>query len=255
MKTNNKLIAGILIVVIVLLAYFAFFRSTATVDAIGIGEIEAEPDELSVYVMIDVKNQTAEQVKDQLGEVSDELVVSLLKIGIEKKQIQLASYNIYQDYVWDGRTSKAQGFRGNQQVVIKLNKEQFDLVFETIDAVVDSGALLNSLSYELSEEAQKQYKAEALTEAGQDAKMKAEATAEGVGKSLGKIISLETDEYSYNPRPYYDYGFAAGSEKAVDSIAISESAEQAKSAAQLNINPQELTITARVFVTYKLSRF
>lgn len=237
-------IAGLLVVGVLALVGYLFLGGGAVVSAQGVSVIEAEPDLVSIYINAQVKNESASVAKDELSEISDKVVFELMKLGLEKKDIELGSYNIYEEYNWEEGKRESTGFVASQQIIVKTG--DFELSPEIVDVAVDSGALVSYINFELSPEKESQYKTQALEEAGKDAKAKAEATASGLGKSLGTLISVESQDFHYGgPVPFYAY--------AEDSSASSESAEARKAA--IDLAPRDVEVRASIVVKYKLRSF
>ena len=240
---NNKVLMGIVAVAILLIAGYLFLGNGATVSAIGESKIKAQPDEVSIYLTIQNTTETAQEVQNNLSAVSDKLLLAMLKLDLAKEDVQLDSYGVNPNYVWDGRQQYQKGFSGYQSVIVKV--KSFNKVSEVVDASIGSGALVSAINFELSQDKQNEYKAQALEAAGKDAQIKAKATASGLGKSLGKLVSVQNNEYNYYPYRYYSYDALGAS---------SENAVMAKQAA-VDLAPKDLEITARIAVTYKLGWF
>jgi len=242
MEMGNKLIVGILIVVIiVVVAYLGIGSSGATVSATGESDIEVQPDLVSVYLNLQTKNVSSVDAKDALDSISEDVQIALLRLGLDRKDIQMQSYNIYQEYDWSNGQRKENGFVASQQIVVKT--EDFDLTADIVDVAIDNGALVSWINFELSDEKQKEYKIQALEEAGKDAKTKAEATASGLGKKIGALVSVQSQDFNYGPYRYFESGFADG----VNSVEVKEAA--------LNIAPKDVNVRATISVQYKLRNF
>ncbi|MDP1695998.1 MAG: SIMPL domain-containing protein [archaeon] len=234
---NRILIA--LVIGILLVGGYIYYNTGAIVSAQGSSNIKVQPDEVSIYLNIETKNLTAQGAKDANDEITDNVVTELVKLGLERKDIQFSSYNTYPEYDWSNGQQKFKGYVVSQQLVIKT--KDFDLVYGIVDKSVNAGALVNYINFELSDEKQSDYKSQALTEAGKDAKDKAEATAAGLGKNLGRLVSVQSQDFYYQPWNLYDKAVAT------DSGGAREVA--------MNIQPQDKEVTASITVQYKLSLF
>lgn len=237
---NEKLIATILIAGILVIGGYLYMVSGAEVSAQGNAEIEAIPDQASIYIMIEARNESAQAAQNQHDLIKDELLTDLIKLGLEMEDIQTSYYNVEPEYDWSDGSRKQIGFVGREQIVISV--QDFDDVASIVDAAIDSGAYVSGIHFELSQEKQNEYKALALEEAGKDARNKAQATAEGLGKSLGRLISVQSQDFNYYPRVYY--------EASVGSMDASEAREVAAT-----ITPRDVEVRASVVVKYKLSLF
>ena len=242
----GKIVLGLIaIIALVIFSVFGYlaYSNAPTVTAEGTNTITAQPDEVNVNIYISQKNATAEDARNRLAEISDELLTSLIKLGLERKDIQTEQVSVNPDYNWYNGRNEIRGYVASQSITVKL--KDFNKISKVIDSAVDSGAYVSWINYEISDEKQSQYKSQTLEAATRDAKRKAEATASGLGKKLGSLVSIQTPEYGYNPYPLYRYSGAA--DMAVASVANAE----AKQAA-LNIQPKDLEISSRVLVKYRV---
>jgi len=239
---DNRIIFALVAIALVLVGGYLYYNAGATVTAQGTAQVTATPDEVSVYINIEARNSSAELAQAQQSEINDNLLTELIKLGLERKDIQTTNFNVYEDFDWrnGGRTSK--GFIASHQILVKTDK--FDKVGAIVDKAIEAGALVSGINFELSQEKQNEYKQDALKKAGEDARKKAEATAEGLGKSLGRLVSVESNEFNYNPYQLY----AAGG------MDMAKSNAEAKSVA-MNIAPKDIDTSATIQVKYKLSLF
>ena len=243
---NNKIFIAIVVVAILAIGAFLFTSNTgATVSAVGSAQIEAQPDKVSVQLYIEKRATTAQEAKDLHDEALDDLVVNLIRAGLDRDEIKMQSFNIYPEYEWTNGQNKQKGFIARQDIVVETGN--FGFVTSIIDAAIDSGGLVSYINFELSEEKQDDYKVRALEEAGKDAHRKAEATAAGLGKKLGALVSVQSEEFNYFPYKYFEG-------RAADGISTAEAAVEAKQAA-VNLDPQEIQVSATIRVEYKLKGF
>jgi uncharacterized protein YggE len=242
----DKSVQITLIVVLAIMAltgigYMIFTSLTPSLNTVtgnGQATIEAVPDLVAVYFNVETEGETSKEAKDKNAEIVDDLIISLLKEGFERKDIQTQNFNIYPDYDWNNGNREIKGYRATHSIKIELSTEEFDKIGEVIDAGVDAGAGISYINFELTQEKQNEYKAEALKLAAQDAKIKAESVAEGLGKNLGKLVSVSDSYFNYSPWRIYemDEGQTVGMAKE----------------ATTNIQPGEQEISASVRVIYKL---
>jgi len=203
----------------------------------GTSEMTVAPDNAIVYLYIETRNASAEEAKNMNAEISDKVLTELIKLGLERKDIQTENYNIYPDYKWVNNQQTSNGYVASNY--IKVQTKDFDKVGKIVDASVDSGALVNYINFELSTEKNNEYKAQVLENATKDARTKAEAIASGLGKRVGSVISITTNDYNYYPYRYYD------------NMAMTAGASEMKVAAT-NIQPKDLDISATIQVTYRI---
>jgi len=239
---ENKIILAILVLGIIISGVFLFNGNGAVVSARGESVLEVQPDEVSVYVNIESTGNNAQEAKEGLDRISNDVLTELVKLGLERKQIEFLNLNIREDfdYVVGRRISK--GFVASQSLNVKTG--DFDIVPKIVDVAIDSGALVSYINFEISDELRSDYKSRALEKAGEDAREKAEATAAGLGKKLGKLVSVQSEDFNYGPVVYYASAESSGSD------AVAETREAA-----LNIYPKDVEVRADISVRYKLRRF
>ena len=233
-------ITVIIIAVLILAAIAGFFiydavRGKATVAAIGNYETKVQPDEAVVYLQVQTKSSSAEQAKDDNAKIVDNVMTALIKVGLERSDIETENFNINPDYNWTSGRNEIIGYTASHN--IKITTKDFANVGKIIDAAVDNGALVSYINFELSNAKSNEYKAQALASASQDARTKASSIASGLGKTLGQIVSITTSDYNYYPYPLYRAEASGGAD--VKSVAT-------------NIQPKSLDITATVTVTFEI---
>ena len=243
-------ITGIIAVTIVVLALIGYMgvnglinMNAKTVEAQGYSSIKVTPDLVNVYFTVETKGKTAAEAKDNNSIIVDEMITALLKIGIDREEIQTQSVQIYEDMVWENNKYVSKGYKATHQINILLNTSEAGLVSDVIDAGVNAGAMLNYINFELSTQKQNEYKALALKEAGEDARIKAQAIADGLGMKVGSLVSVSTSNYYY--QPWNIYSARGGIEMMASDVA------EAKVAAT-NIVPGSQEVTANINVIYKL---
>jgi len=238
-KMENKIIMGILLLGILVVGGYLYTGTGAIVSAQGQSSLDVDPDRVSINVNIEGKGETAIVANNEHNEMLDTLTLNLLKIGIDRDDIQTQGFNIYPEYDWSNGERKDKGFVARESVVIVL--DEFNLVSDVVDEVINSGALVSWINFELSEEKQNEFKAEALKKAGEDARKKAEATASGLGKKLGGLVSIQSEDFNYGPVRYFEAAAGAVSDSVVRKAAI-------------NLDPTDIKVRASVVVKYKIKK-
>ena len=236
METSVKItliiVGAVILLGLIGIGIFYDLSPGQTVQANGEAQLKVNPDVISVYFNIQTQGTNATYVKDKNAEISDNVLVALIKLGLERKDIVTESFNIYPDYY-------GSNYRATNQLRVILNANQTDKIGQVIDAGVNAGALISYINFELSLEKQNEYKALALKQAGEDAKKKAAATAAGLGKRLGKLVSVSNSNFNYYPwQIYRNDAMAVGSADA--------------KLASTNIHPGQQDVSAYVSVVYKI---
>lgn len=243
------LIISATIIFVALIGIYTIFQlnpiTSNVISVKGDATIKVVPDLITVYFDIQSKGTTAKEAEDKNSEIVNKLINDLVNKGFDEKDIKTQNFNVYPNYVWDGRTQSTNGYIASHSLKIELSTESTNKVGEVIDSGVESGASISYINFELQEATENLYKAEALKLATTDAKIKAEAIAEGLGKKVGKIVSVSDSSFNYSPWEVY-----AKAEGGVSSD--SASAQEAR-VATTNIQPSEQEIYAQVSVSYRLS--
>ncbi len=209
-----------------------------TVSVGGNSEITTNADFVSLYFSIETLEDSAKESEDGNAEISEAVMSELRSLGFGDDEIETLSFNIYPEYKYSYGNRNLEGYKTVNRM--KISIEEIDFVGVVIDKVVGEGALINQVNFEITQERENELKAEALEKATQDAKTKAEAIARGSGGKLGSLVSVNTNNYYYQPYIAYASAEAGSSDSAVAKESVSQ------------INSRELTVNANVQVVYKI---
>ncbi|MSS74573.1 DUF541 domain-containing protein [Candidatus Pacearchaeota archaeon] len=235
MEQSLKITIGLGIILILFGAGYFFTGEKPTISAQGTSSLDATPDLVSVYLTIESRDPSSAKLAQENHKIiSSRFSENLIALGIKESEIKTSYYNIGPEYTYSNNGQKLIGYLATQQVVVEL--KEFSKIVEVIDSSINSGVRIGNINFELSPEKQNEYKIQALKQASADAKSKASATASGVGKKIGKLVSIESQDFNYNPIAYY-----------ADSSNFAEVKETT-----LQMNPQDLTVSANVAVTYTI---
>jgi len=240
-KITSIIVGAILVVALVAgLIYWNVNAPKNTLEVSGQSVVKAMPDIVSVYFSVETLGADAQTAKDNNSAIVDKVIVNLLKIGLERKDIVTENFNIYEDFVWENNRQRSRGFKAVHSLKVQLASDKMDKVGDVIDAGVDGGARISYINFELSQEKENEYKALAFKNAAEDARIKAESIATGLGKSIAKDpVSVSVQEFGYMPwRVFGQEG-------------VMVSAAEAKSAAT-SIQPGERDVSGNVVVVFKL---
>lgn len=235
----------LIISVVVLLIVFGgisylkeIFVPSDTISSTGEAKLKVEPDITGVYFFVETRAEKAEDAKNKNNEIFERIKSSLIRNGIEKDKIRTEQFNVNEDVEWRDGERIFKGFIASHYA--KVDLDNIDQASKVIDAVIDNNGRINYINFELSQEKQSEYKAQALKLASQDATRKAEAIASGLDKRLGRLVSVQADEFQYNPWPIY----AARGDAFEGAVMIKE--------AVTDIKPSDKEVNARVVVMYKI---
>lgn len=231
------IVGGILILAILIMVFVNNTTYSKTVSATGISTLKVTPDFVSVYFNIDTSGITAKEASEKNAVIFDDLEKALVAKGLDQKEIQTQSYNVYPNYDYRNGNSVIDGYIASYSLKIQVDVADKQKIGEVIDAGIGAGAGISYLNFEISEENQSIYKIEAIKLATEDAKAKATALAEGSGSELGSLVSVSSSDFNYVP-------WLAASSDAVK--------EESGSAIATSINPSEQEISATVTAIFRI---
>lgn len=184
----------------------------------GEGEVLAIPDVARFSFSIFTQGGsdiTAAQRENT--ERSNAAIAFLKEKGIDEKDIESSSYNIYPQYEYydcsfRGVCPPAKIVGYNVEHYISVTVRKTDTAGELLSGVVEKGANnVSGLTFEIDDPSALEN--EARVKAVADAKEKAQAIARAGGFRLGKIVSI----YAITPEPpYYAYDGRGGAGLAVE---------------------------------------
>lgn len=241
----------IIAVTILLLAGLGFYiyekslpvgAGEKTVSVSGNSVIKANPDLVKIYFNMETNASTSSEATSLNSEQVDKMITALVKLGLERKDIQTTGFNVYKWQEWENNKMVDKGYKATHQIIIELNSEKFSIIGNVIDAGTNAEAMVSYINFELSNAKQNEYKALAFKQASEDSRIKAESIAEGLNKQLGDVLSVSVNEWGYNPWPLYSGRME---------MSVADNAAFAKQATT-NIQPGEQDISGTVTVVYAL---
>lgn len=243
MRINNKIWIAVVVIAILLVGGYLYLYTGPVVSAQGFASVKAVPDEVSVNINVETRNKTAQDAQEANKEISEKLLIELVKIGYDRDELKFVNQNVYPEYDYSSnyREQQIKGYVVSQSLVVKTN--EVNRVPSIVDAVIKSGALVTYINFEISDSKQSEYKNKVLEEASKDAMKKAESIAAGQNKKIGGLVSITNQEYYYpGPLNYYTRDASASMEKA-NSGALK---------AATNLAPEEQEISSTISAQYRL---
>lgn len=188
---------------------------------------------LGVYTKADTAAKAVEENTVQMNKIIEELT----KAGVEKKDIQTASYYLNPDYKWtDKDGSVPDGYVLDQSVTVKIR--DFTKIGAIMASATTAGAnTIGNLQFTIDdkESAKEKAREEAITKARE----KGEKIAAQTGLKLGKVVN------------YYEYeDYYAADSYAGPYMAMAEGGGGGIPAPDVQSGQQEVKL--RVTLTYKL---
>ncbi|MBT2187101.1 SIMPL domain-containing protein [Sphingobium nicotianae] len=199
--------------------------------------IESTPDMATINTGVQTRAMTAKEAMSQNAVQMDRLIATLIKAGIERKDIQTSGINLNPQYDYGNRTDgqngpKFLGYEASNQLTVKVRK--IDKAGDLVDAMVAAGATnINGPSFGIAEPEKllDQARVKALKTAQDRANLYAQAT----GFRSARLI-----------------GISEGSDRA-GPIIVSARA-MSMDAAQTKIEPGQISTSISLGVQYMLER-
>ena len=157
----------------------------------GRSEAAAPPDIAILSAGVEARAETVASARAQAAQAMDDLMQVLKARGIEDKDIQTRSFNIFPEYVFNEsrRRQELVGFRVSNQVAVKIRN--IDIVGPVIDEVAAAaGDLVRIQGVSFSIEDTKSLEIQARAAAVKDLMSKAQQLADLTGVKLGKPVFL-----------------------------------------------------------------
>ncbi|HEX2762429.1 MAG TPA: SIMPL domain-containing protein [Allosphingosinicella sp.] len=159
-------------------------------DVVATGEVSRVPDIARISAGVVTTAPTATAALEQNARQMASVRAALRKAGIEERDIQTSSINLYPDYRQDERTGGTPqiiGYRASNELTVKFR--DIASTGKILDALVAQGAnQINGpmLSIDKPEAALDEARTKALTAA----RARADLYARALGKRVGRILSI-----------------------------------------------------------------
>ncbi|MBU1165117.1 SIMPL domain-containing protein [Patescibacteria group bacterium] len=178
----------------------------------GEGKVVAIPDIAKTSVGIRTEKLNVANAQTENTTKMNALIKEIKGMGVDDKDIQTTSYNIYPRYDWRDGISILRGYSVEQSVTIKIR--DLEKIGDILTAAGQGGAnQVSGISFDVDDpEALRQ---QAREEAIKNAKEKAESLAKVAGVKLGKVVSFSESTSGQAPKYYameaMDAGIGGGS--------------------------------------------
>ncbi len=189
-----------ILVVLMLVIMTGVSYSTATITTTGEGMIQVKPNMAEIYFGVISKNKVVKIAKDDNDKRSNILIDSLLKNGVEKKDLETTSYNIFQREEYINGKKDGENYIFEVRNEFKLKVKDLNKVSKILGVLGNNGANnIKGITY--TREDLEDLKVEVLKDAYLDAKEKAKALAEIEGYGV-EISQINTSGYMPRPQMY-----------------------------------------------------
>lgn len=217
------------------------YKNTFSVE--GTAKKKVTLDTAKVNLGVVLKDTTPVAVQQKASERYEKAIEAIKALGIPSEDIQTQNYTVSSVYKYE--TNEIEGYEINLSlvVIVRDTKPESELVSKVINAATESGFnSINSLDFYLEdmEKIQDELKEEAI----EDAKARAERESKLAGLKIGKVTNMS----SYNPYPYYDYGYAG-----MDMMSNAKlGAPEAVDMPQIQIQPGQTEVEVSVTLQYEI---
>lgn len=221
-----------------------------TIMVSGEGEAFAIPDIATFSFSVTENGATVKQAQEKVEAKINAALSDIKEAGIEERDIQTTSYNVYPKYEWQqvyciqmvgvicppGR-NVLQGYEVSQTILVKVRDTE-----KAGDLVTRVGAtgVSNISGLEFTIDDRDSYVQMAREKAIEEAKVNAKKLADDLGVGLGKMLYF--NEVGNYPSPYYAEGMGGAD------MRVSAVAEQVKA----TLPTGESKITSQVNLTYEI---
>ena len=206
----------------------------------GMGQVTSAPDIATLNGGVEAVAETVAEARSDAAEAMDAMMEALVSLGVEDRDIQTTSFNIYPEYQYDREKDRSElvGYRVNNQISVTIR--DLDQVGAVIDDMVEAGgdlARFNGIRFGLDDP--KSLETEARKLAVEDMTSKAAELAENAGVSLGDLVYI-SESFGASPQTF----------DVAESVALGRS--MAFDAVETPISGGELGVTITVHGMFNL---
>ncbi len=193
------------IVALGLFSLSAYADALRTITVVGEGKVSQVPDRFHFTLSIEEKGLHVSKLNKSLSQKGERLVKTLLKNGVEEKDIQALHIQINPWYEYVNNRRENKGFRLYRQINVSFKHlDKFDML---IDQLVKNGATgIDGFSYSVAQP-QLGY-LQAVDLAMNNAMLRAERMAQNVGAKVGKAMRVKESHASHDFQPRLEKSMA-----------------------------------------------
>ena len=210
------------------------YQQPRLINSSGIGQIALAPELAYVYIGVQSQSDNVASALSTNNEKAQAIAQALRELGIEDKDIQTSSFNVYPQQQY-GPQGEVTGTLYNVDNTVYLTVRNLQILGQVLDVTVRAGAnSINGISFDVTEESKNKAVADARKLAVESARAQAQALADAAGVQLGPLQSLNAYQTG-QPVPMYEAkgGFAAD-------------------AAQVPISAGQINIRVEVSASYQI---
>ena len=199
------------------------------------------PEILVVNIPIQTKDSIYENCSKSLVNKYNQFKGALIKNGIAEKLIKSDRLNINENYLWDQRERKFDGYIGSINVEIEINysPDQLNSIIETLKN--DSFKFGYNLSFKLSENQKSIQLENAIDLAIKDAQNKSKIIAKSLKIKLSEIQEI-------------NFGYTSSTNDLLTTENQVFFMADSDSKIELNLNPQLISIRKSIGIIWKIEQ-
>ena len=203
-------------------------------------DIAITPDMATAYIRVTTSDADPAKAQADNSELMSKVLEAIKAAGVKEEDITTENVSLNERYDYDKSPAVVVGYE--MENVVKVTIRSIDDVGKVLGDAIAAGATgTYGLSLSVSDSSGA-YQA-ALKAAIEDATGKADAMAEALGVAIDRVpASVNETSSSYTPN------------KAYDNIApMATSEPSAEAAAEVAVNAGDLTVNARVSITFRIA--
>ena len=165
----------------------------------GIGNLTAAPDIAQIQLEVSTENDQLNHAQKENSYEMNQVIDSLLRLGIDRENIQTVSYNINPQYNYIDGEQVFKGYKVTNAITVKITA--IDQVGSVIDVAVQNGAnRVSNIQFHLEDE--ELYYQQALSLALKNALAKAQTIAETMQLHIDPTPLKIREEVTAEPATY-----------------------------------------------------
>lgn len=206
----------------------------------GSGSATLTPDMATAYIRVTTSDADPAKAQADNSELMSNVLEAIKAAGVKEEDITTENVSLNERYDYDKSPAVVVGYE--MENVVKVTIRSIDDVGKVLGDAIAAGATgTYGLSLSVSDSSGA-YQA-ALKAAIEDATGKADAMAEALGVAIDRVpASVNETSSSYTPNKAYDN---------IAPMATSEPSTEA--AAEVAVNAGDLTVNARVSITFRIA--
>jgi len=192
-------------------------QNVRMISASGSGKVYLVPDVAYIYIGVYTEAEGVGDALNKNNEQANAVAEAIKGFGIEGKDIQTSSFNVYPQQRYDPQTGQVTGTYYSVDNTVYVTVRKLADLSKILDAVVRSGAnSINGITFDVQD------KTAALNQARDEAIAAARLEAEGIAKAAGVTLGNLINVSAYNsgsPTPVYE-GKGGGMAAAASDVPI-----------------------------------